>query len=174
MTSTQFGAAYEQGFPRTIRFLSSKGLADPEAQEIAQAAWTRGWERRDQLRDEGMIFTWINSIAVNMFRNQFRRNGRNQELKETPDRRSRPSSASAKVDLELLLARCDKLDRSLLWMQHVGGFTTAEIGRWHGIKPSTVRVRLMRARARLRKRCQVTIGRAPLLAGARGFQPACA
>jgi DNA-directed RNA polymerase specialized sigma24 family protein len=36
-------------------------------------------------------------------------------------------------------------------MQAVGGFTTAEIGKHHGLKPSTVRVRLMRAKTRLRQ-----------------------
>jgi hypothetical protein len=30
-------------------------------------AWARGWERRHQLRDDWMIFAWINSIALNMF-----------------------------------------------------------------------------------------------------------
>ena len=129
----------------------SRGLPDPEAQEIAQAAWVRGWERRWQLRDQGMIFSWINSIAVNMSRNQFRRNAKNQDLKEMADRRPGPSAGGARVDLQCLLSKCDELDQSLLWMQTIGGFTTAEIGRHHGLKASTVRVRLMRAKARLKR-----------------------
>ncbi len=151
MTNTEFGAAYEKGFHRTVCFLASRGLPDPDAQEIAQAAWARGWERRCQLRDQGMIFSWINSIAVNMSRNQFRRNGRSQGLEETVDLRPGPSSIGAKVDLEFLLSNCDELDQSLLWMQAIGGFTTAEIGKHHGLKPSTVRVRLMRAKTRLQQ-----------------------
>ena len=151
MTNTEFGSAYEKGFHRTVCFLASRGLPDPEAQEIAQAAWTRGWERRCQLRDEGMIFSWINSIALNMSRNQFRRNARSQGLEETVDLRPGPSSASASADIDYLFSKCDKVDRSLLWMQAVGGFTTAEIGKHHGLKPSTVRVRLMRAKTRLRQ-----------------------
>jgi RNA polymerase sigma-70 factor (ECF subfamily) len=151
MTNTEFGTAYEKGFHRTVCFLASRGLPDPEAQEIAQAAWSRGWERRCQLRDQGMIFSWINSIALNMSRNQFRRNARSQGLEETVDLRPGPSSASASADIDHLFSKCDKIDRSLLWMQAVGGFTTAEIGKHHGLKPSTVRVRLMRAKTRLRQ-----------------------
>jgi RNA polymerase sigma factor (sigma-70 family) len=151
MTNTEFGTAYEKGFHRTVCFLASRGLPDPEAQEIAQAAWSRGWERRCQLRDEGMIFSWINSIALNMSRNQFRRNARSQGLEETVDLRPGPSAASASADIDYLFSKCDKVDRSLLWMQAVGGFTTAEIGQHHGLKPSTVRVRLMRAKTRLRQ-----------------------
>jgi DNA-directed RNA polymerase specialized sigma24 family protein len=85
MTATQFGMAYTEGFHRTVCFLSSKGLPDAEAEEIAQAAWTRGWERRHQLRDQAMVFTWVNSIAFNLFRNQFRRNARHTELPEMAD-----------------------------------------------------------------------------------------
>jgi RNA polymerase sigma factor (sigma-70 family) len=151
MTNTEFGTAYEKGFHRTVCFLASRGLPDPEAQEIAQAAWARGWERRCQLREQGMIFSWINSIAVNMSRNQFRRNARVQGLEEAVDLRPGPSSAGACADLDHLFSKCDKLDRSLLWMQAIGGFTTAEIGKHHGLKPSTVRVRLMRAKSRLRQ-----------------------
>jgi DNA-directed RNA polymerase specialized sigma24 family protein len=96
-----------------------------------------------------------------MSRNQFRRNARVQGLEETVDLRPGPSSASACADLDYLFSKCDKLDRSLLWMQAIGGFTTAEIGQHHGLKPSTVRVRLMRTKTRLRQqsRRRVTTNR---------------
>lgn len=149
MTAMQFGSAYGEGFHRTVRFLSSKGLSDVEAEEIAQAAWTRGWERRHQLRDQTMIFTWVNSIAFNLFRNQFRRNARHTELPEMPD--GRPFSAIARTDLQCLLSQCDGLDRSLLWMQYVEGRTSAEIAGRVGMKPPTVRIRIMRAKGRLRR-----------------------
>jgi DNA-directed RNA polymerase specialized sigma24 family protein len=92
-----------------------------------------------------------------MSRNQFRRNTRIQGLEEAVDLRPGPSSAGATVDLEFLFSKCDKLDRSLLWMQAIGGFTTAEIGKHHGLKPSTVRVRLMRAKNRLQQRSRTRI-----------------
>jgi RNA polymerase sigma-70 factor (ECF subfamily) len=152
MTATQFGKAYTEGFHRTLCFLSSKGLPDAEAEEIAQAAWTRGWERRDQLRDEAMVSTWVNSIAFNLFRNQYRRNARHTELPEIPD--SRPSSAPARSDLRSLLGRCERIDRTLLWMQYGEGRTSAEIAGWVGMKPATVRIRIMRAKGRLRRFCK--------------------
>jgi len=43
-----------------------------EAEEIAQAAWVRGWEYREQLRDPGLVGYWVNSIARNLFRARFR------------------------------------------------------------------------------------------------------
>jgi len=148
VTATQFGTAYTEGFDHTIRFLGSKGLPETEAREIAQAAWTRGWERRHQLRDPKMVLTWINSIALNLFRNEFRRSARHSELPEVPDKR--PSPSISRMDVKSMLSRCDDLDRSLLWMQYGEGRTSAEIGSRLGMNPGTVRIRIMRAKGRLR------------------------
>jgi DNA-directed RNA polymerase specialized sigma24 family protein len=57
----------------TVRFLESRGSARDSAEEIAQAAWVRGWERIEQLRDVAMVFTWVNTIALNIFRSDCRR-----------------------------------------------------------------------------------------------------
>jgi RNA polymerase sigma factor (sigma-70 family) len=148
VTATQFGTAYTEGFDHTIRFLASKGLPETEAREIAQAAWTRGFERRHQLRDPKIVLTWVNSIAFNLFRNDFRRSARHSELAEVPDTRLSPSIP--RMDLKSMLSRCDDLDRSLLWMQYGEGRTSAEIGSRLGMNPGTVRIRIMRAKKRLR------------------------
>ena len=151
MTATQFGIAYTDHFDHTVRFLASKGLLESEAREMAQAAWTRGWERRHQLRDPKMILTWINSIAFNLFRNEFRRSARHSELPDLPDKRSFQSIS--RMDLKSVLSRCDDLDRSLLWMQYGEGRTSAEIAGRMGMNAGTVRIRIMRAKGRLR--CKV-------------------
>ena len=58
----EYGCAYQQWFQLTVRFLGSKGLSSDTATEIAQSTWTRGWERRRQLRDSAYLLTWVNSI----------------------------------------------------------------------------------------------------------------
>ncbi len=150
MTQVQFSKAYESHFHLTVRFLGSKGVPRADAEEVAQAAWAKGWEKRAQLRNKKMVGTWVNSIALNMLRNCLQRDSKNQELFEIPDRGSQPSSAAAKVDLERMLANCDAVDQSLLVMHYVVGYTTAEAGEKHGLKPTATRVRLMRARDRLK------------------------
>ena len=64
MTREQYGQAYQKGFNLTVRFLVSRGFAYDSAQETAQAAWVKGWERLSQLRDPSMVLTWMNSIAL--------------------------------------------------------------------------------------------------------------
>src|ERR1700689_1197649 len=72
MIRSEFAEAFEAGFSATRRFLLARGAPLEEAEEIAQAAWARGWEFRDQLRDPGFGSYWGNSSASNFFRARFR------------------------------------------------------------------------------------------------------
>src|SRR6478736_2189333 len=72
MQAPAYAEAFQNGFGATRRFLLSRGAALEEAEEIAQAAWVRGWEFREQLRDPGLVGFWVNSIARNLFRAKFR------------------------------------------------------------------------------------------------------
>src|SRR5580692_11683026 len=72
MDRNDFGEAYRTGYGATRRFLLASGAAIEDAEEIAQAAWVRGWEYREQLRDPAMVGFWVNSIARNLFRARFR------------------------------------------------------------------------------------------------------
>ena len=80
-TSEQYGSAYRK---RLCALLVMRGLSCDSAQETAQAAWARGWERRGQLRNSGTVVTWINSIALNMHRTSLRHEPLLQELAEMP------------------------------------------------------------------------------------------
>lgn len=152
MTTGDYGKAFEEGFPKTVRFLMSRG-ADPEiAEETAQAAWSRGWARRRQLRDPNCVSTWVNSIAMNLFRNAHRTSKRNQALTELP---AAPSSAMADLDVGKVLDCCRQKDRSLLKLHYLYGYTTGEIGDRVGLSSTAVRVRLLRARRSLRKRLKI-------------------
>ncbi len=49
MTREEYGAAYKKGYNLTVRFLVSRGLSYDSAQETAQAAWVKGWERLEPI-----------------------------------------------------------------------------------------------------------------------------
>ena len=72
MTGEAYGKAYQHGFDRTIRLLLSRGARSECAREAAQAAWAKGWERIDQLRNESVVTTWVNTIALNCYRRVMR------------------------------------------------------------------------------------------------------
>ena len=60
-----FAVAYPQHFSRTWRFLQAYGVPADLAEDVAQDAWAKGWERRHQLHRDEKIASWINTIALN-------------------------------------------------------------------------------------------------------------
>ncbi len=143
MTKDQYSDAYRQGFKLTLRFLLSRGLPYDTAEETAQAAWTRGWERLSQLRDASLVFTWANSIALNMYRSLLRQEPRREGLSGLS---TSPVPNLAKVDVEQILERCRREDRDILQLYYLDGYLTSEIAAERGVSETAVRIRLMRAR----------------------------
>jgi len=150
MTTENYGQAYQAGFHRTVGFLLSQGLRGDCARDIAQAAWVRGWERLDQLRSEGMVLTWVNSIALNLYRHSIRSDRANQRaLKALPDSRTAAGPDLAAIDLRRLLTFCRPCDRVLL-EQQMRGVSAEEMARELGVSNTAIRIRLLRARRSVR------------------------
>lgn len=146
MPPDDYAKAFVLGYSATRRFLLAHGAPVQDAEEIAQAAWARGWEYRAQLRDPGMVGFWVNSIARNLFRARFR-----GPLTIPVD----GLNASYTMDLEALelrrlLDRCSRRDRMLL-KQTLEGYSAEEIARTAGITSTGIRVRLLRLRQSLRQ-----------------------
>ena len=163
MTREGYGQAYEQGLLRTVRFLLASGVRREAAEDIAQAAWLRGWERLSQLRDERMLLGWVNKIALNCFR-------RSRSVERAAPLLLEPAASGSSVDwfsidVSLILRSCHARDRSLL-EACIQGSTIKDLARETGASQTSIRVRLLRARQAARKaalRCGVrptTIGRA--------------
>ena len=160
MTRENYGTAYQRGFGLTLRFLRSRGVPFERALDVSQTAWAKGWERLDQLRDDSLVFTWVNTIALNV---------QNRLLQNEPTWQGLPESATlpeagttsavdtpphmnlAAIDMARILKICCPIDRALL-KQQLTGLTPREIARMRGVPEGAMRVRLLRARqsARLR------------------------
>ncbi len=150
LTAQDFAEAYSKGFGLTVRFIQSRvrGIAPNEAEEIAQDAWARGWEYRDRLKDRTALNIWINSIALNIFRSGYRRDWRRQELIYEPA--ILPHSIE-QLEVSEALDACSVKDSRLLQNYYMHGYSTAEIARSAGVTSIAIRVRLARARNRLRE-----------------------
>jgi len=146
MTHEGYGQAYQQGFERTVRLLRSRGASVDNAEDVAQAAWLRGWEKLDQLRNEEMILSWVNSIAINRHRRESQCEARYQPL---PELCGSIGVDSAPLDAARILKFCCQPDR-LLFEQQLSGLTTEEIAKKHGVTATAIRVRILRARRAVR------------------------
>lgn len=149
MTQEEFGLAYQRGFKMTVRFLVSRGLSFDSAQETAQAAWAKGWERLSQLRDQSMVLTWMNSIALNMHRSLMRRE---PLLMTLPELATSPKVNLAAIDVRRVLKICKQKDRMVLQRHYLEGYKVQEIAQEQGWSETAVRIRLLRARRTVGKR----------------------
>jgi len=151
MTREGYGQAYQKGFELTVRFLLSRGAWRDNASEVAQAAWARGWERREQLRDESLVLTWVNTIALNLYRSVLRREPLNQLL---PDLTLQTDGVNlAAIDVARIFSLCRPHQRELL-EQYMNGATTKEIAEQHGVSETAVRIRMLRTRRHVRTRLE--------------------
>lgn len=148
MTPDAFAAAYVKGFRLTVRFLLSKGATFDQAEEVAQTAWTRGWEARGQLQLEDRVLPWVNSIAYHRLCNDHRQASRTSELNEIADGKS--NSSASRVDAAILLNRCSPLDRELMVQRYIEGKEMKEIAATEGLSEIAVRVRIHRCQHSLR------------------------
>jgi RNA polymerase sigma-70 factor, ECF subfamily len=149
MTREEYGIAYKKGYSLTVRFLVSRGLNYDTAQETAQAAWVKGWERLGQLREDAMVLTWMNSIALNIHRSCMRREPFLQTL---PEIATPPKVNLAAIDVGRILKACKKNDRLVLQRHYLEGYKVQEIAQAHGWTETAVRIRLLRARRAVHKR----------------------
>src|SRR5277367_886495 len=160
MTREEYGSAYQRGYGLTVRFLVSRGLSYDSAQETAQAAWVKGWERLAQLRDSNMVLTWMNSIALNIHRSCMRREPFLQTLPEVP---TPPKVNLAAIDVLRILKTCKKNDRMVLQRHYLEGYKVQEIAAAHGWTETAVRIRLLRARRSVGKKMGRTFEPAALV-----------
>jgi RNA polymerase sigma-70 factor (ECF subfamily) len=149
MNHAEFAAAYEKGYASTVRYLRFTGVPADRADDLAQAAWVRAWERRKQLREPLRIAGWVNRIGLNLFRNELRR------LQPLPygngvDVSCRPRVSATTIDVRRAFGRCAPEDRALLQSYYLEGYTSFELGCLIRCSPGAVRVRVLRARSRLR------------------------
>jgi DNA-directed RNA polymerase specialized sigma24 family protein len=153
MTVEAYGKAYQHGFDRTIRLLLSRGARSECAREAAQAAWAKGWERIDQLRNESVVTTWVNAIALNCYRSVMR--SENHQL-PLGDLATASDINLGALDLERFLAWCRPMDRQL-FEDYLEGYPMEEIARKRGISYTATRIRLLRARRSLQSRVKGTL-----------------
>ena len=135
-----------------IAYRYSKNPA--EAEDIAQEALLRAWRSRSTLRDSGSRKQWLATIVRN---EAFRQYGRVRPdpvstlETEHGGEDERVLATVERADLHAALGRLNKRDRQLVRLRYDEDMTQTAIARRLGIPDGTVKVRLHRLRAKLRR-----------------------
>jgi RNA polymerase sigma-70 factor, ECF subfamily len=128
------------------------------AEEWAQDAWVRAWERLDSFRGESAFTTWLHRLTVNLILDRRRSDARRRERIERAgevarmeeEGRSNPSPGE-RMDLERAIATLPDGARTVFLLYDVEGFKHREIADRLGVAEGTVKAQLHRARRMLRE-----------------------
>jgi len=136
-----------------VRALCLRLCADGQrAEESAQDAWVRVWERLSTWRGDAAFGTWLHRLTINVvlesFRSERRRLAR-VTLAEDEDDVDAPAPAREPgdaLDLERAIARLPRGARTVFVLHDVEGYRHSEIAAMTGLAEGTLRAQLCRAR----------------------------
>ncbi|HXC25694.1 MAG TPA: RNA polymerase sigma factor [Gemmatimonadaceae bacterium] len=126
------------------------------ARDFTQEAFIRAFDRIGQFRGDASISTWLRRVTMSVVLNGLERvnTRRARELSldevEVESEPVHTDSLDLKERLEAALATLPASQRGVIVMHDVEGFTHQEIAEALGITVSSSKVRLFRARAKLR------------------------
>lgn len=148
LDSSDFATSYLDGYPRTLKFLRSRGAAPGDIEDLAQAAWTAAWEHRDSYQGRSTFLTYVLSIAFNEFMNLCNRGRRGRDVDLSRKLAVRADDVRADISVSWLLRRSMTLDA-------LGSVDAALLRRYYledlgDAMTATERTRLKRARERVR------------------------
>lgn len=145
LSADAFAEAYERGLSTTERFLISRGCHPDTAEELAQAAWVKGWQHLEQLRQPSLLTNWVNSIALNL-RRSIGRMPIMLPLEDTCVSTCRVPN----VDLERALASLTETERRWLEGFHMEGRAIRDLASNDRRSEGALRIRLHRIRRKMK------------------------
>lgn len=169
MESGQERPGFEEVFAqyRTAlrRYIHSMVRSDAEADDPLQETFVRVLRKLDTLEDPAMLSPWLYRIATNVSRDRFRKTARDPV--QVGDDGSENETAEGDARLADLFERSEMSScvqeylhelpdhyRSTILLHDVEGMTITEMARMLDATPGALKIRLHRARAKLRQALQ--------------------
>jgi RNA polymerase sigma-70 factor (ECF subfamily) len=152
-----FEELYRENAGRVF-LLCLRMCGDPSlAEELAQEAFIRAWEKLSSFRGESAFSTWLHRVTVNVVLGNRRSTARREaRIKPAGDdlpidlKAPAPSPIQA-LDLERSIAALPKGARTVFILHDIEGYRHKEISRLTGLAEGTSKAQLHRARKLLRK-----------------------
>lgn len=135
---------------------------EAEAEDAMQEAYVRAFVKLDQFAGEAKFSTWLTKIAVYEALGRLRRRKRQEEIPDTMKSHDNPERTVH--DLQVRAAIEDAVDklspiyRAVFVLREVEELSGSETAECLGTTEETVKTRLHRARALLRRRLERIIG----------------
>ncbi len=153
-----FETLYRAHHARVYGICMRMARSADQAEEWAQEAWVKAWERLESFRGESAFTTWLHRLTVNLVLDRRRSEGRRSARFESTedfgglDHRATPAAPPGlSMDLERAVAMLPDGARTVFLLYDVEGFRHHEIAEQLGVAVGTVKAQLHRARRLLRE-----------------------
>ncbi len=141
-----------------FNFLRQRTANTDDAEDLAQDAFLRAWQRLDRYDSRWRFSTWLFTIASRMAMNHHQKQSRRAAVQlsddecltvdEDPADRALVTERSSNL-WSLAAEMLNETERSALWLRYAEDFSASDIARVLGKTTITVRVLLHRARRKL-------------------------
>lgn len=141
--------------------------SEHDAADITQEVFLRAWRNLDSFRGDSSLSTWLYRVTANLCVDLARKKtgeGASTSIDDEespaaavadPVRMNRPEEAAEnnelRQELQYALSQLSEEHRRIVILRDVGGLSYADIARTLGLEEGTVKSRLARARAALRR-----------------------
>jgi RNA polymerase sigma-70 factor (ECF subfamily) len=149
--STSFDAFYRETRTRVAHFVYAMTGDAAEAQDAAQEAFARAWQRWDQVSGYESPEGWVRTVAWRLAINRWRRarNRLHAHVRHGAES-SAPAPSEDNVAIMAALRLLPAEQRMAIVLHHLVGRSVAEIAAETGTPEGTIKARLARGRRALR------------------------
>jgi RNA polymerase sigma-70 factor (ECF subfamily) len=150
-------------YQRIFRYIVSMVHDTAEAEDLTQETFLRAYRRRDSLRDEGAQTAWLYRIATHVCLDRLRQFARRAPMEsetdleevevfepEAPSLQQTIEQDEMSVCVQRFLKRLSDSYRAVILLHDMHELTAPEIAQLLGESLSNVKIRLHRARFKLR------------------------
>ena len=148
----RFEDLYEASFRRVFTALCLVTGDRYEAEEIAQEAFLRVFERWDRVGALEDPTGYVFRVSMNVFRNRFRRSSLalRRAISLAPPATDELAAIEARDEVVRLLRELNPQQRAAVLLTAILDYSAEEAGRMLGMRASSVRSLTTRARARMK------------------------
>ena len=147
MTNEAFTEAVIRMTPTLYRIARGQLLIEADQQDAVQEAIRCSWEKRNSLKNERYLQTWVIRILLNVCHDTQRYGKREFPMEELPEQQPETHDYT---DLRSALFQLKDKERIPVILHYIEGYDVKHVAEILKIPVNSVKTRLMRARAHLR------------------------
>lgn len=149
MDEGSFRLFYERSVPRLFAYLLRVSAERSLAEDLLQETYCRFLSSRLPEMSEDSRRSYLFRIATNLLRDRWRRHQEGPMPMDLPEPACAPPELERQFELRRAFRQLKVRERQLLWLAYVEGSNHKEIAQATGLRHTSVRLLLFRARRRL-------------------------